>query len=248
MPVTSQVVYNQVAPAFKPKNVIQARKRISFFIQKASACSLTTTEGYLLHIGSNIWYKNKRGVLEIYEAWTQMAQKRLPLIMIGDKPDPIVLKQIKNKQLRNEIVFLQQMTDDQLADAYAGASVLLFPSLEEGFGWPIAEAMASGCPVITTNKAPMTEVGGNAAFYIPRRPEKEEDIPRWSETAALKVNEVLAMSSIQRKEIIEAGLNNIQRFKSEQILDEIEQIYQRILMGYDAIERLTNQAAKLNSF
>ena len=43
---------------------------------------------------------------------------------------------------------------------------LLFPSLAEGFGWPVAEAQACGCPVVTSNRAPMTEVGGLAATYI----------------------------------------------------------------------------------
>ena len=59
--------------------------------------------------------------------------------------------------------------NEALAALYSGAELLLFPSLEEGFGWPIIEAQASGCRVVTTGKAPMTEVGGNAAFYLPIR-------------------------------------------------------------------------------
>ena len=53
--------------------------------------------------------------------------------------------------------------DDELAAVYSRAALLLFPSLAEGFGWPVLEAMACGCRVVTSNRAPMTEVGGDAA-------------------------------------------------------------------------------------
>ena len=67
-----------------------------------------------------------------------------------------------------------RVEDDILVSAYQGACFLIFPSLMEGFGWPVVEAMASGCPVITTGEPPMNEVGGDAAIYISRCPSPSE--------------------------------------------------------------------------
>jgi len=107
--------------------------------------------------------------------------------------------------------------------------VLLFPSLAEGFGWPIAEAMASGCPVITTGEAPMTEVGGDAAFYIPRQPQDLADLDEWLQTASNLLNTVLTSSAQQRTEIISKGFINVGRFDTDVTLNEIEKIYQQIV-------------------
>jgi glycosyltransferase involved in cell wall biosynthesis len=57
-------------------------------------------------------------------------------------------------------------SDEQLRAPYSSATALLFPSLREGFGWPIIEAQACDCPVITSNRSPMDEVAGEAAVYV----------------------------------------------------------------------------------
>ncbi|WP_198660029.1 glycosyltransferase [Acidithiobacillus ferrivorans] len=56
--------------------------------------------------------------------------------------------------------------NENLRALYSGAALLLFPSLQEGFGWPIVEAQACGCLVATTNRAPMTAVGGQGDIYF----------------------------------------------------------------------------------
>jgi glycosyltransferase involved in cell wall biosynthesis len=80
-------------------------------------------------------------------------------------------KSLESSPYKADIHWLSGIDDEHVAHAYSGAAVFLFPSLGEGFGWPIAEAMASGCPVVTTDEAPMTEVAGEAGFLIPRRPQ-----------------------------------------------------------------------------
>jgi glycosyltransferase involved in cell wall biosynthesis len=64
------------------------------------------------------------------------------------------------------VVHLTSVDDDELACLYSGARGLLYPSLYEGFGLPILEAMASGCPVLTSNCTAMPEVAGNAAVLV----------------------------------------------------------------------------------
>jgi glycosyltransferase involved in cell wall biosynthesis len=112
--------------------------------------------------------------------------------------------------------------------AYAGATVFLFPSLAEGFGWPIAEAMASGCPVITTQEAPMTEVGAAAAFYLPRRP-ATGTAAAWASAGAHVVQQVVALSTAERQAVVAAGLANARRFEPAVALDQMETIYKAIL-------------------
>jgi glycosyltransferase involved in cell wall biosynthesis len=73
---------------------------------------------------------------------------------------------IRSESLGDRVKLLGFVDDAQLARLYQAASVFLFPSLEEGFGIPVLEALASGVPVVTSNLSSMPEVGGEAALYV----------------------------------------------------------------------------------
>ena len=148
--------------------------------------------------------------------------------MVGEIPDNGLMEVYKKSDFSEDIYFLSKITDDQVRILYSAASVLLFPSIAEGFGWPIAEAMASGCPVITTNEAPMTEVAGNAAYLIRKRNNSAEDA-NWPEECAAVLDTLLSLSDEKRTALIESGLVNIQRFATDKTLDSIEAIYKKIL-------------------
>src|SRR5260221_1639689 len=187
------------------------------------------SEGYILHVGGNQWYKNRMGVIEIYNSWRNITNKKLPLLMIGKNATIELNKKKELSKYTKDILFLSDITDEQLQLAYSGASLLLFPSLAEGFGWPIVEAMASGCPVITTNEAPMTEVAGAAAFLIMRMPEISADIIAWADEAALVVNQVVNLSPPTLESVVNAGIINSKRFETDIALDKIEEFYKMIL-------------------
>jgi glycosyltransferase involved in cell wall biosynthesis len=85
---------------------------------------------------------------------------------MGSKPNELINLQQKSV-FKNDIYFITDLSDEHINSAYSGLNCLLFPSLYEGFV-NNCEAMASQCPVITTNKAPMNEVGGKAALYRQR--------------------------------------------------------------------------------
>jgi len=74
----------------------------------------------------------------------------------------------------DQCISLGYVSNEDLAKLYSGALALIFPSIYEGFGLPLLEAMACGCPVITTNKASLPEVAGNAALYLtdPQNPKE----------------------------------------------------------------------------
>ncbi len=221
--LSSDVVYNGLNQVFVLREPNTAKEILS------KEFRLDLKSGYLLHVGGNLFYKNRSGVIEIYNAWRSFSSRLLPLLMIGESPSPDLLLTYELSPYKKDIYFLSGVKDEIVRFAYAGATVFLFPSLAEGFGWPIAEAMASRCPVITTNEPPMTEVAGNAAFLIPRRPSNPLRISAWANEAAKTVNKVVELSDSERKSAVEAGLLNAKRFDTKIALDRIEEIYKTIL-------------------
>jgi glycosyltransferase involved in cell wall biosynthesis len=123
---------------------------------------------------------------------------------------------------------MTDVSDRQLSAIYSLAAVLLFPSLEEGFGWPVAEAMACGCPVITTAAAPMTEVGGDAAVYIPRAGLSEYR-DQWAEQCMPILHATLTQTEKSKEAMIARGLKRAADFHRDAFLDRCETIYREIL-------------------
>jgi glycosyltransferase involved in cell wall biosynthesis len=231
-PLTSEVVYNGLNQTFTCIEPLEARIRLS------DEVSLTLHSGFILHVGGNDWYKNRKGVIEIYSAWRSLSNYKLPLLLIGNRPSQTLLELHELSPYKNDIYFLSGLKDEVVRLAYAAASLLLFPSLAEGFGWPIAEAMASGCPVITTNEAPMSEVAGNAGFLISKRPVDEKRVEAWAIEAAKVVEEIVSLPTESRKDVIEAGILNAKRFDTEDALNKIEAIYRKICVANQAPERV----------
>ena len=225
-PERSEVVYNGLNRAFKPGNPAAAR------IELSHQLNIDLTRGYVLHVGGNQWYKNRLGVVEIYEAWRSTYKVALPLIMVGKKPPPTLQDYCEQLTSGKEIYWLSEMTDEQVKLAYIGASVFLFPSLAEGFGWPIAEAMASGCPVITTDEAPMTEVADGAAFLVPRRPIANDPAFQWAKNSAQVLDQVVNLTGTERELVINNGIRNAERFDSATTLDRIEALYKEMLRSF----------------
>lgn len=225
-PNISEVVYNQISPGFK-----QLFKSEAIFNMKNSFINSnihSLGKGYILHVGANVWYKNKRGVLEIYHAWRQIYGQRKPLVMVGE-PEAELNDWIKDKFWKEDLIILKNISENLLVSVYNAASVFLFPSLAEGFGWPIAEAMACNCPVITTGEAPMTEVGGQAAFYIPIRPVNDGEAISWAQGCAATLQEVLLKNNVELEQALKLGSAQVEKFNSLKFLDQTEEIYKKIL-------------------
>ena len=87
-----------------------------------------------------------------------------------------MIDQIKELNLEDNIIFTGFIQDDDLAYLFSGARAFCFPSLYEGFGLPVLEAMACGCPVITSNTSSLPEVAGDAALLVD--PEDTQDISK----------------------------------------------------------------------
>ncbi|HEX9896648.1 MAG TPA: glycosyltransferase family 1 protein [Dehalococcoidales bacterium] len=139
------------------------------FKPNAHSISLST---YILYVGSERPRKNLERLLEAFVLLKKSPDfADLKLIKVGsagrsDAFRQTTLRKIKELGLEREVIFIDQITDDRLVEYYSSARALVYPSLYEGFGLPVLEAMACGCPVITSNVSSLPEVAGDAAFLI----------------------------------------------------------------------------------
>ena len=220
-PDVSEVIYNGLNYPFRPMTAVESAAAL----QPAGAAM--PPSGFLLHVGGNEWYKNRLGVIEMYQAYAQQTENPLPLWLVGSSPTLTIRELAQGIKGKGEIRFLSNLSNEQVCAAYSAARLLLFPSLAEGFGWPIAEAMASGCLVLTTGEAPMTEVGGDAAFYIPRKPAPPAD--EWAALAGASILKILQRTPDEVSNRQQLGFGQVARFNAEQTLNAYERIYQQAL-------------------
>ena len=122
--------------------------------------------GFLLNIGGGQWYKNRGGLIEMYAALRQRLQPVPRLLLVGKPLSAELSSRAQQLGMAEDIVHVSNVSELELQALYSCAEALIFPSWHEGFGWPVAEAQSCGCPVFTSDRAPMTEVGGDGAYYI----------------------------------------------------------------------------------
>ena len=218
-PDVSEVIYNWLNYPFRRMNAAESR------VELLPAGLVPPSEGVLLHVGGNEWYKNRLGVLEIYEAYAQQTANPLLLWMVGSEPSAELKRQAQRPALKGRVRFVTGLSNQQVCAAYSSARLLVFPSLAEGFGWPIAEAMACGCMVLTTGEAPMTEVGGRAALYMPGRPEYEPHA--WASQAAESISKILELAPDVVSSRRQLGYQQAAKFDAEQTLNAYERIYRQ---------------------
>ena len=188
-----------------PRNTIESPSR-------RSRGSATLPIPYLLHVGGGTWYKNRDSVLKIYvELRRRLGSESPNLIMVGPPLESRI----------HGVCFLQNITDDLLVELYRNAALLLFPSLYEGFGWPVVEANACGCAAVASRIDSLMEAGGNAAVWI-------ED-PRDINQAAERVIGVLHEDSAKRQSRQEAGFENARRFSHREMIAQYLDLYTSIL-------------------
>lgn len=116
---------------------------------------------YFLLVGSRVTYKNTITFLRVFSRFRERG--RLAVVCVGGEktlePELAALREGSERHML-------RLDDEEMRLAYAGAVALAYPSAYEGFGMPVAEAMACGCPVITTGMASLPEVAGEAAIYV----------------------------------------------------------------------------------
>lgn len=154
---------------------------------------------YVVTVGSreqHLGYKNGR---LLFDAITELGFDDFDILCIGGEPGigAEVLAAIPPKVKVERL----SLSDTELAAAYSGAAGLIYPSLYEGFGLPVLEAMSCGCPVVTTSRGSLSEVAGDACLAI-------DGSSRMELVAALK----LLGTASKRQDLRRAGLERSMAF------------------------------------
>jgi glycosyltransferase involved in cell wall biosynthesis len=162
------IAYNGVSPAFRP-------------IDRSTAASqvrdqLGVDGPYALFVGKLEPRKNVMRLLDAFARFKRETQSDTRLLLAGNRTrvTPAIERQIAGLGIEDAIIQPGYVPSELLAPLYSAARMFLLPSLWEGFGIPIVEAMACGTPVLTSNATCLPEIAGNAAVIVD--PHSEESI------------------------------------------------------------------------
>lgn len=203
--------------------VVHEGVTINVFENKSIPQQNKSKTEYILFVSTLFKYKGVEELLEAYASLSIQHQKKYQLWIIGKDPtNGEYLEQLKakafNLNISNNIIFKGKVPHEEIANYYQNAQVFVYPSSIESFGLPPLEAMASGIPVIASNKMSIPEIVGDAAILI-----EPKDISSFSNalTTVLDNHQV-------REALINNGYENIKKFSwvrmSEDILDILQKI------------------------
>ncbi len=181
-------------------------------------------EKYFLYVGTIEPRKNLSRVIESFNHFIKDKQRsvRYQLVIVGSKQfaHGQVFKEILDRfgTSLDDILFSDYLKQEELNALYCGAEALLFPSLYEGWGIPILEAMASGTPVLTSNVSSIPEVCGEAALKVD--PYSTEEIRNGIEC--------LAQDENCRKSLVMQGFEQIKKFSWKRTAEQTLEVYESL--------------------
>lgn len=165
----------------------------------------------------------KKNVSAIIRSLAALKERGLPhrLIHVGPpgSAQEALEAEVRRFNLRRDVIFKGYVSKDELAAYYRKASALIFPSFHEGFGIPIVEAMASGCPVVTSTAYSMPEIAGEAALLV----------DPYDVESLISVTHRLLTNRSLREELVGLGRERARRFSWNRCADETVAIYREVL-------------------
>ncbi len=206
------VIYNGVDDALHPRPAAA----VAAHRQQAG-----WPEHFILSIGTLEPRKNYPALLTAYALYRRLTPHPLPLIIGGGKGwrYETVFAHVAELDLQNHVSFLGFVPAEILPWLYCAADLFVYPSLYEGFGLPVAEAMACGVPAITSTASSLPEVAGSAALTLP--PDDIEALARAMITILDDPDRQTAMRT--------AGFAQSRRFRWQQTAADTAAVYQRAL-------------------
>ncbi|HAD82929.1 MAG: hypothetical protein A2509_06870 [Candidatus Edwardsbacteria bacterium RIFOXYD12_FULL_50_11] len=195
-----------VSPEYHPRDKAECRQKLG----------LAVDDRIILHVGTPAPRKN---FITVLKAFRQLAKVRKDVVLIKvgriSKSDQVYLS---SNDLSGRVLVRDNIPGDDLPFYYAASDILAFPSLYEGFGLPVLEAMASGCPVITSNTTSLPEVAGGAGIMID---------PTDQESLKNKILEVLENGQLSGK-LTQKGLSRAKRFSWGNTAEETLAVYKKV--------------------
>jgi len=185
-----------------------------------------TYRGYILNVGTLEPRKNLIRLARAYRSLPIALRDHYPLVIVGMKGwhYESIEQELRPLVRSGHIRWLGYIPTEALPALYAGAAMLVYPSLYEGFGLPLVEAMASGTPVITSNCSSMPEVVGNAGMLV--EPEDEAMI-------AQAIRQLLEDENAAQQ-LAEQGLERVQQFAWERCAQQTLAVYRHVLQSTGA--------------
>lgn len=193
------------APTQPPKH--------SFFKEK-------NNQPYLLYTGTLEPRKNLEFLIDVFETLKEKKKIQHKLVLVGKQGWKFkkILSKIQNSKFATDIHVLGYVPKDDLAHFYQNAEVFLYPSLYEGFGLPVLEAMSLGCPVVASNTSSMPEVVGDGGLLC-----DPNCIDSWVDS----IYSILANQNL-RKQLVEKGLKRARTFTWEKTARTTLKFFERL--------------------
>ena len=177
-------------------------------------------EQYLLCVGIGKRHKNVDFLIRALSLLWKNQSLALPLVIGGtggSLPD-YVADEVKKQNVQNHILTIPALEPAEMRALYSAATALIMPSLLEGFGFPVVEAMACGTPVLSSNRTSLAEIGETAAYFFD--PVNEDDLRS-------KLTELLKRSAFAERMAMR-GVAQASRFTWAEHVDLLLAVYRRL--------------------
>jgi glycosyltransferase involved in cell wall biosynthesis len=175
---------------------------------------------YILYVGNLEPRKNLSRLLEAYAELRRRERINHKLVIVGQKDWLYheVFETIRIRSLENDVAFTGYIPADDLPAFYNGASVMVYPSIFEGFGLPVVEAMACGTPVITSTGSSLEEIAKDAALLVD---------PFSVSSISTAIEKVVNSLELQ-KQLRQAGLTRVSQFSYRNMAEQTRSVYQQV--------------------
>ena len=173
---------------------------------------------FILFVGT---IEPRKNLTRLVEAFLYVKNKGLKLVIVGEKGWKMdsFFKMIDELELKEEVIFTGYVQDTDLVRFYQAAEIFVYPSLYEGFGIPVIEAMACGCPVLTSNISSLKEIAERSAILVN---------PTYTK-AITKAIQKLLKDSPQKRALIHEGIIRAQHLTWEKTAKKTLEVYQKVL-------------------
>lgn len=174
-------------------------------------------ENYILFVGT---LQPRKNIVRLIEAFSKLKNKDIKLFVVGKKGwlYEDILEAPRKYNVKERVKFMDFVKDAEMPSLYKNAVCFVLPSLYEGFGLPVLEAMKYGCPVVLSNVSSLPEAGGDAALYVD--PENANDI-------AQKLEKVISDPKL-RSEMAKKGYEQVKKFSWEKTARETLKVLEEI--------------------
>jgi len=180
---------------------------------------------YIIYVGSE---RPRKNLDRLFEAFARLRKEfpELLLVKVGvagraREYRQEIMRKLDRLRITQAVIFVEYVSELDLAYYYSSAALLAYPSLYEGFGFPPLEAMACGCPVVTSNTSSLPEVVGEAGIMFN---------PLDTDSLVEVMRQVLTDSKL-RDDMVTKGLEQAKQFSWERTARETQEVYNKVASG-----------------